>query len=179
MKRRIRLTESDLHRVIKESVKKVLSENRLSKKYLRESWSDENEEEYGDWRYVGRTSFYYGDSDIDGESLYEEPTWTYSDNINDEEFAGEVYELTPYDSKELDYWLKNIPAFNNFMYSSYEEDRILALILMNKLEEDESYRTKETYEEINACLEDTWISSEVNGSRWSAYFLNLQNIKRR
>ena len=62
------------------------------------------------------------------------------------------------------------------MYSSYEEDRILALILMNKLEEDESYRTKETYKEINACLEDTWISSEVNGSRWSAYFLNLQNI---
>lgn len=78
--------------------------------------------------------------------------------------------------KELDYWLKNIPAFNNFMYSSYEEDRILALILMNKLEEDENYRTEETYKEINACLEDTWVSSEVNGSRWSAYFLNLQNI---
>ena len=48
MKRRIKLSESDLHRVIKESVKKVLSENRLSKKYLRESWSDENEDDWND-----------------------------------------------------------------------------------------------------------------------------------
>ena len=29
---------------------------------------------------------------------------------------------------------------------------------------------------INACLEDTWVSSNVNNARWSAYYLNLQRI---
>ena len=74
------------------------------------------------------------------------------------------------------YWLRNIPMLHKFLSSEYEEDVILAKILMNKLEEDEQYQTFETYAEINACLSDTWESSEVNGARWSAYFLNLQTI---
>ena len=74
------------------------------------------------------------------------------------------------------YWLRNIPMLHKFLSSEYEEDIILAKILMNKLEEDEQYQTFETYAEINACLSDTWESSEVNGARWSAYFLNLQTI---
>ena len=69
-----------------------------------------------------------------------------------------------------------IPYLNKFLHSEYEEDKLLALTIMKRLYCDPTLANKETYDEINACLEDTWISSEVNGSRWSAYFLNLQNI---
>ena len=73
-------------------------------------------------------------------------------------------------------WVKEIPMFNKFLESEYEEDKLLARALMYKLDTDESYRNKKTYDEINACLEDTWVSSEKNKARWSAYYLNLQNI---
>jgi hypothetical protein len=103
MKRTIRLTESDLHRVIKESVKKVLRET--TKKQINETWGehDEDSEEYGDYRYIGRTAAYY---DHDDDMYYPDWTWTYSDDINDEDFVSEVYELDSYHSKELDYWLR-------------------------------------------------------------------------
>ena len=78
--------------------------------------------------------------------------------------------------KDVNYWLNNIPALNKFYESEYEEDNLLAKIIMNAIEEDEQYQTQDTYIEINACLLDTWVSSEVNKSRWSAYFLNLQTI---
>ena len=72
-----------------------------------------------------------------------------------------------------------IPYLKRFLESEYAEDRHLAYAIIDRLTnskaEDELWN-KETYEEINACLKDTWVSSEVNGSRWSAYFLNLQNI---
>jgi DNA polymerase-3 subunit alpha len=73
-------------------------------------------------------------------------------------------------------WVEEIPMFKKFLDSEYEEDRLLARALMYKLDIDESYRNKRTYDEINACLDDTWVSSEKNGARWSAYYLNLQNI---
>ena len=69
-----------------------------------------------------------------------------------------------------------IPYIEKFFNSEYEEDRRLAYAIVNRVSNDNTLQNKETYDEINACLEDTWISSEVNGSRWSAYFLNLQNI---
>lgn len=72
-----------------------------------------------------------------------------------------------------------IPYLKKFLESEYAEDRHLAYAIIDRLvnskAEDELWN-KETYDEIDACLKDTWISSEVNGSRWSAYFLNLQNI---
>lgn len=91
----IRLTEGDLHRIIKESVNKVLKES---------AWNsiDDEYDEYGDYRYVGRIASYYDDED----NMYDDWTWTYSDDINDDDFVGEVYELTPEDSRELDYWLR-------------------------------------------------------------------------
>ena len=78
-------------------------------------------------------------------------------------------------------WIKEhyvsfIPYLQTFLDSEYEEDRRLADTIINRIENDETLQNETTYNEINACLEDTWISSEVNGSRWSAYFLNLQNI---
>ena len=69
-----------------------------------------------------------------------------------------------------------IPQLHQFYFSEYEEDKRLAELLVERILADKTVQNKETYDEINACLEDTWISSEVNGSRWSAYFLNLQNI---
>ena len=78
-----------------------------------------------------------------------------------------------------DFYMEKIPYLKKFYDSDYSEDRHLACAIINRLEEateEEELNNKKTYDEINACLEDTWISSEVNGSRWSAYFLNLQNI---
>ena len=75
--------------------------------------------------------------------------------------------------------IENIPYIQKFLNSEYEEDVRLAEVIIERLvtaKSSEKLWNKETYNEINACLEDTWISSEVNGSRWSAYFLNLQNI---
>ena len=75
--------------------------------------------------------------------------------------------------------VENIPYIQKFLNSEYEEDVRLAEVIIERLitaKPSEKLWNQETYDEINACLEDTWVSSEVNGSRWSAYFLNLQNI---
>ena len=77
---------------------------------------------------------------------------------------------------QIDLWRKKISYLNKFLSSEYKEDRHLAYAIIDRIKDDETLHNEETYNEINACLEDTWISSEVNGSRWSAYFLNLQNI---
>ena len=77
------------------------------------------------------------------------------------------------------FYIEKIPYLKKFYESDYSEDRHLACAIINRLAEakpKEELNNQATYDEINACLEDTWISSEVNGSRWSAYFLNLQNI---
>jgi len=75
-----------------------------------------------------------------------------------------------------EHYINEIPYLKTFYNSEYEEDKRLADIIVDRIEKDKTLQNKETYDEINACLEDTWVSSEVNGSRWSAYFLNLQNI---
>ena len=77
------------------------------------------------------------------------------------------------------FYIEKIPYLKKFYKSDYSEDRHLACAIINRLAEarpEEELNNQATYDEINACLEDTWVSSEVNGSRWSAYFLNLQNI---
>ena len=77
---------------------------------------------------------------------------------------------------ETGIWCDKIPYLQKFLLSEYPEDRKLAEAIIERIKDDETLHNQETYDEINACLEDTWVSSEVNGSRWSAYFLNLQNI---
>ncbi|MBR3120959.1 MAG: DNA polymerase III subunit alpha [Oceanobacillus sp.] len=77
---------------------------------------------------------------------------------------------------QIEFWRKKIPYLDKFLSSEYKEDKHLAYAIIDRIKDDETLHNEETYNEINACLEDTWISSEVNGSRWSAYFLNLQNI---
>ena len=73
-------------------------------------------------------------------------------------------------------WFERIPMLEKFVNSSYESDKHLAHAIVDRIYDSPDLQNKEVYDEVNACLEDTWISSEVNGSRWSAYFLNLQNI---
>ena len=41
---------------------------------------------------------------------------------------------------------------------------------------DKELWNQKTWDEANACLEMTWISSNVNKAHWSAYYLNLQRI---
>lgn len=77
---------------------------------------------------------------------------------------------------EMEVMEQYIPELHNFYFSEYEEDKRLAELIVERIHEDKTLQNERTYEEINECLKDTWISSEVNGSRWSAYFLNLQNI---
>ena len=77
---------------------------------------------------------------------------------------------------EIEFYKNKIPYMKTFLKSEYFEDNLLVYAIVDRIKNDETLNNQETYDEINACLEDTWISSEVNGSRWSAYFLNLQNI---
>ena len=80
----------------------------------------------------------------------------------------------------LNKWVEKIPYIEKFLNSEYKEDKHLAQIVMNRLEEDlkgeNTLNNELTYKEINACLDDIWVSSEANKARWSAYLLNLQNI---
>ena len=68
-----------------------------------------------------------------------------------------------------------IPYFETFMKSTFNGDRIMCQLIVDKLNSDSRLRNKETYEELNNNLEMTWVSSEVNKAHWSAYFLNLQH----
>ena len=74
------------------------------------------------------------------------------------------------------YWCSQIPYLEKFWNSDYEGDGELADAIVLKLEEDERLQYKDCYDEIDKCLEMTWVSSEKNHTHWSAYFLNLQKI---
>ena len=86
------------------------------------------------------------------------------------------WKLYDISEEEKTYWRSKIPYVNKFLDSEYSEDRHLIYAIIDRLRRDPELQDERTLNEINSCLEDTWVSSEVNGSRWSAYFLNLQNI---
>ena len=69
-----------------------------------------------------------------------------------------------------------IPWLEKFLLSDYKGDRVMANQIVECLEKDERLREQKIYDAINECLEMTWISSEVNKTHWSAYYLNLQKI---
>ena len=77
---------------------------------------------------------------------------------------------------EYPIWFKRIPMLKTFLDSEYEADRYLVNAVINGIKKHVDLQNQEAYDEINACLEDTWVSSNVNNARWSAYYLNLQNI---
>ena len=69
-----------------------------------------------------------------------------------------------------------VPWISKFINSDYSGDRELAVAIVEKIATDTNLQTDEIYNAINECLEMTWISSEVNKTHWSAYYLNLQKI---
>ena len=73
-------------------------------------------------------------------------------------------------------WWNRIPYLNRFWESDYEGDQELADAICLKLMEDERLHDFKIYDAIDECLKMTWISSEVNKTHWSAYYLNLQKI---
>lgn len=73
-------------------------------------------------------------------------------------------------------WCECIPNLEKFAESDYEGDRLLACHIVEQLEGDTRLQEENIYKAINECLEMTWISSEVNKTHWSAYYLNLQRI---
>ena len=74
------------------------------------------------------------------------------------------------------YWISCIPYLEKFWDSDYEGDHELADAIVLRVREDERLCKDNIYDAINECLEMTWISSEVNKTHWSAYYLNLQKI---
>lgn len=75
-----------------------------------------------------------------------------------------------------DFYFDKIPTLRKFVDSDFNGDNILAQAIINKIEDDIRLQTEETYREVEDNLNSTWISSEVNKTHWSAYFLNLQKI---
>lgn len=73
-------------------------------------------------------------------------------------------------------WFDKIPYMKIFMESDYIGDHHLCDAISLALSKDKKLQTQEIYDAINECLEMTWISSEVNKTHWSAYYLNLQKI---
>lgn len=74
------------------------------------------------------------------------------------------------------YWISEIPYLEKFWNSDYEGDQELADAIVLRITEDKRLQEKNIYDAVNECLEMTWISSEVNKTHWSAYYLNLQKI---
>ena len=75
-----------------------------------------------------------------------------------------------------EYWISKISYLKTFWESNFEGDWKLADKIVLKLESNEKLRTKEIFDEVNDNLRIVKISSDVNKTHWSAYFLNLQNI---
>lgn len=84
---------------------------------------------------------------------------------------------TPHYPKEgLLAWSYRIPWLKKFVESDFIGDRIMANLIVDKLEKDTRLQNQESYDALNNNLEMTWVSSEVNKAHWSAYFLNLRGI---
>ena len=85
-------------------------------------------------------------------------------------------EMALHPAWESKQYCDKIPWLEKFLLSDYEGDRRMAGLIIRQLVEDERLRADNIYEAIDECLEMTWISSEVNKTHWSAYYLNLQRI---
>ena len=73
-------------------------------------------------------------------------------------------------------WIKRMPTLEKFLNSEYKSDRYLVDVVIDGIKRHSDLQNDEAYNELELCLQDTWISSQVNKAQWSAYFLNLQRI---
>ena len=85
-------------------------------------------------------------------------------------------EMALHPAWESKQYCDKIPWLEKFLLSDYEGDRRMAGLIIRQLVEDERLRADNIYDAIDECLKMTWISSEVNKTHWSAYYLNLQKI---
>ena len=84
---------------------------------------------------------------------------------------------TPHYPKEaMLAWSIHIPWLKKFADSDFIGDKVMANLIIDKLEKDERLQTQESYDELNENLKMTWVSSEVNKTHWSSYFLNLRGV---
>ena len=81
-------------------------------------------------------------------------------------------------SHKIEYpkWFERIPMLETFAKSEHKADNYLVDAVIEGVYHHPDLDNQDAFDEINACLKDTWVSSEVNKARWSAYYLNLQNI---
>ena len=87
-----------------------------------------------------------------------------------------IWKTYSYDEYLRNKYCNLIPNLKTFYESNYKGDQELAKAIVNKIESDKRLQTQEIYNAVAECLDMTWISSEVNKTHWSAYYLNLQNI---
>ena len=73
-------------------------------------------------------------------------------------------------------WYDRIPMFREFMQSAHSADQELVYAIIDGINSHPDLQNQRAYDEINMNLEMTWVSSNVNNARWSAYYLNLQKI---
>ena len=99
------------------------------------------------------------------------PELKWKDLSKEEILLSEVW-----DKNNKEFWYPLIPMLKTFDESEYAADKELGRAVRVGIVKHDDLQNKEAYDEINACLEDTWVSSNVNNARWSAYYLNLQNI---
>lgn len=79
--------------------------------------------------------------------------------------------------RELEHiYYTEIPMLETFANSEHEADGALVRAIIDGIESHPDLQNDRAYQEINMNLEMTWISSNVNNARWSAYYLNLQKI---
>lgn len=77
---------------------------------------------------------------------------------------------------EYSEWFKLMPTLEKFSSSEYESDRYLVNAVIDGVKRHPDLQNEEACNELELCLQDTWVSSQVNKAQWSAYFLNLQRI---
>ena len=83
-------------------------------------------------------------------------------------------EANQYAEWEYRDFFQKMPYLEKFANSSFNGDRHMVNLIIDKIKSDTRLQNKETYDELNDNLRITWESSEVNKVHWSAYFLNLQ-----
>ena len=71
---------------------------------------------------------------------------------------------------------KEIPMLHTFALSEHKADNALVDAIIQGVLDHPDLQNERAYKEINMNLEMTWVSSNVNNARWSAYYLNLQKI---
>lgn len=78
--------------------------------------------------------------------------------------------------QEQSFYISKMPTLNKFLTSEHKSDVYLVNAVINGIKQHPDLQNDEAYNELELCLQDTWMSSQVNKVQWSAYFLNLQRI---